>query len=61
MDNVLSGIKDADVYINDVGAFSDDWDHHVNLIATILQRLRENGFIINPLKCVNGPSRKLTD
>jgi hypothetical protein len=38
MENVLSGIKDADVYIDDVGAFSDDWDHHVNLIATILQR-----------------------
>ncbi len=38
MENVLSGIKDADVYINDVGAFSDDWDHHVNLIATNLCR-----------------------
>ena len=51
MDDVLSGIKDAHVYINDVGTFSDDWDQHVNLIATILWRLRENGFTINPLKC----------
>jgi hypothetical protein len=51
MENVLSDIEDADVYINDVGAFSDDWDHHVKLIATILQRLCENSFIINPLKC----------
>jgi hypothetical protein len=51
MENVLSDIKDANVYIDDVGAVSNDWDHHVNLIATILQGLRENGFAINPLKC----------
>jgi hypothetical protein len=51
MENVLSDIEDADIYINDVGAFSDDWDHHVNLIAAILRRLHENGFTINPLKC----------
>jgi hypothetical protein len=51
MENVLSDIKDANNYIDDVGAFSDDWDHHVKLIATILRRLRENGFVINPLKC----------
>jgi hypothetical protein len=51
MENVLSDIKDADIYINDVGAFSSDWDHHVNLLATILRQLCENGFIIDPLKC----------
>ncbi len=34
-----------------IGALSDNWDHHVKLIATILRRLCENGFIINPLKC----------
>ncbi len=51
MENVLSDIKDADVYIDDVSAFSSDWDHHVNLLATILQWLGENGFTINPLKC----------
>ncbi len=36
MENVLSYIKDADIYIDDVGAFSNDWDHNVNLLATIL-------------------------
>ncbi len=30
MENVLSDIKDANVYIDGVGAFSNDWDHHVN-------------------------------
>ncbi len=36
MENVLSDIKHAGVYIDDVGAFSNDWDHHVNLLATII-------------------------
>ncbi len=51
MENVLSDIKDSDVYIDDVGAFSSNWDHHINLLATILWHLCENGFTINPLKC----------
>jgi hypothetical protein len=50
MENIMSGIEDADIYIDDVGAFSNDWDHHVNLLATILRRFHENGFTINPLK-----------
>jgi hypothetical protein len=49
--NVLSNIKDANVYIDDVGAFSSDWNHHINLLATILRRLHKNAFTINPLKC----------
>jgi hypothetical protein len=51
MENVLSDIEDGNIYIDNVGAFSNDWDHHVNLLATILWQLRENGFTINPLKC----------
>jgi hypothetical protein len=37
MENVLSDIKNADIYIDDVGAFSSNWEHHINLLATILQ------------------------
>jgi hypothetical protein len=51
LENVLSDIKDANVYIDDVGAFSNDWDHQGNLLATILWRLSESGFTINPLIC----------
>ncbi len=50
MENVLSDIEDADIYIDDVGAFYSDWNHHVNLLATILHWLCKNGFTINPLK-----------
>ncbi len=51
MENVLSDIEDANIYIEDVGAFSLDWNHHVHLLATNLSWLHENGFTINPLKC----------
>ena len=51
MENVLLGIEDADIYIDDIGAFSNDWKHHVNLLDDIFYCLREKGFTINPLKC----------
>ena len=51
MENVLRGIDDSDVYIDDIGAFSNDWKAHVKLLDEILKRLRDNGFTINPLKC----------
>jgi hypothetical protein len=34
-----------------VGAFSNDWNYHINLVATMLHHLCKNGFTINPLKC----------
>ena len=51
MESTLTCIKDTNVYINDMGVFSKDWNHHVRLLADILCHLRENGFTINPLKC----------
>jgi hypothetical protein len=36
IENVLLDIEDANIYIDDDGAFSCNWDHHVNLLATIL-------------------------
>jgi hypothetical protein len=49
MENELSAIEDADIYIDDVGAFSNDWEHHINLLDTILRQLKY-GSTINPLK-----------
>ena len=51
MENILHDIEDADVYINDVGAFFKSWDSHMNLLDIILHRLLDNGFTVNPLRC----------
>jgi hypothetical protein len=51
MEIALSDIEDANVYIDNVGAFSSNWEHHLNLLATILRQLREISFTINPLNC----------
>ncbi len=59
MKNVLSDIGDADVYIDDVDAFSNDWDHHVNLLATIYGNYVKMALPLSHVS-VNGLSKKLT-
>ena len=51
MEDTLQGIEEADAYLDDVGIFNDDWQSHLKSLETILQRLQDNGFTINPLKC----------
>ncbi len=59
MENVLSDFEDANVHIDDVGAISSDWDHHVNLLATIYFNYAKMALPLSHLS-VNGPSKKLT-
>ncbi len=51
MENTFHDINDAEVYIDDIGAFSPNWEHHLKLLCTILTKLQENGFTVNLLKC----------
>jgi len=51
MENIFRDVTDAEVYIDDIGAFSNSWEHHMALLHTILAKLEENGFTVNRLKC----------
>ncbi len=51
MENIFRDVKDEEVYIDDIGAFSQSWDDHITLLRTILTKLQDNGFAVNPLKC----------
>ena len=41
----------VEVYIDDVGIFSNSYEEHMILIRKVVQRLQDAGFKINPLKC----------
>jgi len=51
METVLQDIKDVEIYLDDIGIFSNDWESHLQTIQTVLTKLQENGFSVNPLKC----------
>ncbi len=51
MENIFHDDEDTEVYIDDIGAFSHSWNDHMALLHTILTKLQDNGFMVNPLKC----------
>jgi Reverse transcriptase (RNA-dependent DNA polymerase) len=52
MERVLSSImEEIECYINDIAAFSDDWESHKTLLNKLLTKLQSTSFTVNPLKC----------
>ncbi len=49
MENIIRDVEDAEVYIDDMGAFSQSWSDHMALLHTILTKLQDNWFMVNPL------------
>ncbi len=39
VENIFRDIEDAEVYIDNIGAFSTNWEHHIELLCTILTTL----------------------
>jgi Reverse transcriptase (RNA-dependent DNA polymerase) len=51
MEDLLKDLKAIECYIDDVGVFNSSWNQHLKTLEIVLQRLQDNGFKINPLKC----------
>ena len=51
MHSVLDDIEGIEFYMDDIGVFSSTWPAHSSLLSTVLGRLENMGFTINPLKC----------
>ena len=51
MEEVLRGVEDTEIYIDDIGIFSNSWESHLKRLDTVPDKLQENNFIRNPRKC----------
>jgi hypothetical protein len=51
MEKIFRDVSEVEVYIYDTGIFSDSWEQHLATLRIVLQKLQENGFTVNPLKC----------
>jgi RNase H-like domain found in reverse transcriptase len=44
-------LQEIECYINNIAAFSDDWESLRTLVNKLLTKLQNAGFTVNPLKC----------
>jgi hypothetical protein len=51
IENIFRDVAEVGVYIDYIGIFSDSWEQHLAVLCIVLQKLQENGFTVNPLKC----------
>ncbi len=51
MENAFRDVSEAKVYTDNIGVFSDSWQHYMTVLSIVLQKLQDNGFTVNPLKC----------
>jgi Reverse transcriptase (RNA-dependent DNA polymerase) len=51
MEDLLGLFEEADVYIDDIGVFSNNGSDHLSSLSKILTPLEHNNFTINHLKC----------
>ncbi len=49
MEEVSWDVDDTSVYLDNIGAFSFTWEHHILLLDKIIYWLEANGFLVNLL------------
>ena len=54
METVLFNLEEVEIFIDDIGIFSDDWESHLKMINVVLKRLEHAGFTV-----MNGLFKKL--
>ncbi|KAG7355485.1 reverse transcriptase RNA-dependent DNA polymerase [Nitzschia inconspicua] len=50
MEDLLRDCPEVEVYIDDIGIFSNSWQEHIASLHKILKILQDNNFTVNPLK-----------
>jgi hypothetical protein len=50
MEDLFQGVEEVDVYIDDVGIFSNSWKEHVASLSKVLSILEAANFTVNSLK-----------
>ena len=51
MESLFRDLDKVDVYIDNVGIFSDTWQEHLGSLGNVLAILEKHNFSVNPLKC----------
>ena len=51
MESLFRDLDKVDVYIDNVGIFSDTWQEHLDSLGKVLAILEKHNFSVNPLKC----------
>ena len=51
MMNLLGDVQDLEVYMDDIGVFSNTFSEHLSTLGTVFERLRSMGFTISQHKC----------
>ena len=50
MKNTSRDSDEAEVYIDDIGVFSDSWEQHMATLRVVLQKLQDNGFTVKSIE-----------